>query len=178
MAKTKSHFLSIAVAALLITSDMKAQWYGQIYYQHNNVTLSSGKRTPIAGSFILGSFIPNKATAALHDFSIDVVDQNNATYSAWEYQITNDCNGVINSNFNCNGITVIENSAYNGTSVLEKYVLAGGTDDMIFFASLGITGNIINQVGWSYATYYKPVIRESVLTPGEFYICASDGFIS
>lgn len=156
----------------------KAQWYGQISYQHDSVIHSSGNVAPLANSFVMGSYRPvRQVNSNTLDFAIDAVDQTSATNPGWEYQIKGNC-VIPNGTHNCLGISVVENTKPQNAS--KEYAIVGETINGIFFATIDAsTGNRLKTCSWKKQNpnveEYKPVIKESNFSPGLFYIVANDG---
>lgn len=171
-------FLGLVLNVTFPTT-IKAQWYGQIGYQHDSVIHSSACVSPMVNSFVTASYRPVRQVGSTTlDFAIDAVDQTWGTNPAWEYQIVGNCVKP-NGTHNCLGISVVENS--NPTNAVKKeYAIAGETIDGIFFVTIdATTGNTLKTCSWKKQTQnaqeYKPVIKESEKNPGFFYILANDG---
>ena len=178
MKKTKKILI---VLSALFALQSKAQWYGQISYPHDSTILSSAKRVPNRGGYVIAGFRQVRAsTSNFPDFVIDKVnaagDFTGINNFAGNYQIQDDptCGNAVVNQYNCNGLTVIEvNPA--GQIGQVAYALAGAYQKGVFFATLNAAGNIITRRSWNFPGMYlaNPVIRESVTNPGQFYICAT-----
>lgn len=171
--------LSIAVAALLITSDMKAQWYGRAWFYHNFVNHSSANLAVATNAFVLGSYCPTRQFPTQADIAIDVISQNIFTSAvSFEYQINGTCIKP-GSTHDCFGISVIENPTAAGAA--NGYALAGETPDGIFYATVNNTGVPVNTASWSKInpspTGVKAIIKKSNIMPNTFYILADDGAV-
>jgi hypothetical protein len=163
---------------LSVTLPTKAQWYGQISYQHDSVIHSSANVAPLANSFVMGSYRRvRQFNSNTLDFAIDAVDQTTGTNPAWEYQISGTCVKPAGTH-NCLGIGVVENS--NPQNAPTEYAIVGETIDGIFFTTINAaTGVRLKTCSWKKINPnvedYKPVIKESNASPGFFYILANDG---
>lgn len=166
------------VLNVTLPSTTKAQWYGQINYQHDSVIHSSANVAPLANSFLMASYRPVRQVGSnTLDFAIDALDQASAANPGWEYHITGNC-VIPNGTHNCLGIDVVENTKPQNAS--KEYALVGETIDGIFFATIdAATGNRLKTCSWKKQNpnveEYKPVIKESNYSKGIFYVLANDG---
>ncbi|MBL7933277.1 MAG: hypothetical protein JNL60_15330, partial [Bacteroidia bacterium] len=160
----------------------KAQWYGQISYQHDSVIHSSANVAANvasgANSFVMGSYRPTRQFISTNlDFAIDAVHHTNGTSTSFEYQISGSCvkpSGL----HSCVGVCIVENS--NPQNAPSEYAMVGETEDGIFFATIdAATGTRLITCSWQKmnpsVNEFKPVIKESNKAPGFFYILANDG---
>lgn len=188
----KLNFIAIIICAQVIISGLfnksAAQFFGQFIYRHDSTFLTSAQRTVIDPGWVMGGFRPVVHSGKAH-VVVDKVD-NLGMFSTGldfsnEYEIQDadvvSCFPTIPVPL-CQGITVIETAntmAGNGYALAAAFADPNGGNDYrgVFYASLDAAGNVINYYRWnlpggSYApTFKKPVIIESTVNPGNYYIC-------
>lgn len=175
----------LASLVLLISSfssnHIRAQFYGEFLYPHDSTFLTSAQRTVLDTGWVMAGFRPNFGQA---HFVIDKVNKNGLISGpndfSEEYTVGDpdiNCSGFFNP-AHCQGISVIESAntlAGNGYAVAGVYV--SGNVRGVFFATLNGQGGVLNSIRWnlpggSYGpTLEKPVVIESKVNPGDYYVC-------
>ncbi len=180
-------FYCMCILFSFIAAQSKAQpWFGQEHFTHDSTNLCSAIITNISPGYAMAGFRQqrwtNAAPANRFDFVIDKVNAAGTFVGANNfsrgYKILSgpNCTSALNT-FRCSGVTIIEspNLALNA-----KYAVAGTCNRGIFFLSLNALGGIVRRNFWPFplagiSNLRKAVIRESVFTPGEYYICGNYG---
>ncbi len=160
--------------------------FGEILYNHTNSFLTSGTVTSISPGFLMVGTAP-VVPAGSNNFFIDRTDIGGGfTGSPQEFQFayklmgTSACINNPPQILNCAGISACESS----TSLFSRYILAGAMDFGCFFAAIQGNGFQAGQTAYLFPgalpklNVSKPLIFESIQTPGNFYIVGSyDGIM-
>jgi hypothetical protein len=183
MKTTRTSLVASLVFCSLMTLQVSAQpWYGQLAIPHDSTILSSAKLTFNTPGYVQAGFRPVKPmNSPAPNFVIDKEDGAGTFAGAGsfsnDYFLNADpvnCTAVAPL-YNCTGVTIIETNP--ATAGGANYAIAVGHRQGIFFATLGAAGNVMTQLYWNFPVATpndrKPSIRESVLTPGQYYICGS-----
>lgn len=193
MKTTKTTAIFSIKAALMLTAcfiagNAKSQLYGEYGYGITNYRLCSGKtgiNYPARPGLVMAgnapvSGLPNQFTVVRTD------EGGRMTASTWvfanEYQILFDpvgnCGMPTSIATDCYGVSVIETNLPAAMGI--RYVAAGAFNGGVFYAELSPTGVVVNSwYHFNTATAAqlpsKPVICESTVNPGEYYIAGYDG---
>ncbi len=153
---------------------------GQRWYNHGSLSpiLSSGTYVSTDPGFVMAGYRPSIASGP--NFIIDKVDMDGLFNSSTgefsrQYTITtggNNCNVSLNPAANCYGVSIIE--TFQGA---DQYAIAASFDEGLIIAFLNSAGVVTTSTFYPFPSGAifpsKPLITESALNPGNYYIVGS-----
>ncbi len=153
---------------------------GQRWYNHGSLSpiLSSGTYVSTDPGFVMAGYRPSIASGS--NFIIDKVDMDGLFNSSTgefsrQYTITtggNNCNVSVNPAANCYGVSIIE--TFQGA---DQYAIAASFDEGLIIAFLNSAGVVTTSTFYPFPSGAvfpsKPLITESALNPGNYYIVGS-----
>jgi hypothetical protein len=171
---------------LFMSTTFFAQPYGENFYPHSASILTSGSVVPTSWNpgFTMTGYVPTVVNGG-YSFFVDRTDAGGVFNSnSWEFQNTyqlmgdNNCNANPTQALNCYGVSIIHTSL---SSPSANFVVVGALDYGIFFATLNSAGAPVTTTAYrftpssTYQNVTKPVIVESVVNPGTYFIAGSYG---
>jgi hypothetical protein len=180
--------MQLLFAVLLATTTLSAQFYGKHRYGTSS-RFCTGSRisSPSLGvttpwGYTLGGYWATSAPGTAN-FDLYLTDSLGffgvGTFSC-TYRVMDapNCSNFGQQN-NCSGITVVGATNTGGGEV---FAVTGVYNRGCFFSTLSQNGTPISNYRWIFPNYNgsvsKPLIKQSVNTPGEYFICGEfDGHI-
>ena len=181
-----SGFRSALIIILsIIAGNANSQLYGEYAYGTLNYSLCSGAtgiNYPAQPGVVMAG---NRMNSSNNHITITRTSDGGQYFgNSWEfakeYKISynpTSCGAPTMGTTLCYGVSVIETNP-TATSPNMHYAVAGSFDGGVFYAELDQAGGVINT--WFYALPTtasqfpsKPVICESITTPGEYYVAGN-----